>query len=41
MKLQINKILKISAFYVKKQKSVAPKKNMRHVSNQDFKKQNF
>jgi len=34
-------MLKISAFYLDKQKSFVPKKNMGHVSNQDFKKQNF
>ena len=34
-------MLKISAFYLKKQESFVPKKDMEHVSNQDFEKQNF
>ena len=39
MKSQINKMLKVSAFYLHKQKSFIPKENMRHVSIWDFKKQ--
>ena len=34
-------MLKISAFYLEKQKSFVPKKNMQHVTNWDFKKPNF
>ena len=34
-------MLKISAFYLDKQKRVVPKKNIRHVANRDFKKQNY
>ena len=34
-------MLKVSAFYLEKQKSFISKTNMRHVSNQDFKMQNF
>ena len=30
-----NKMLKISAFYLDKQKSFVPKKSMWHVSNRD------
>ena len=32
-------MLKVSAFYLKKQKSFVPKK--KYVSNPDFKKENF
>ena len=44
MKSVIKWILKLSAFYLDKQKSGTPKKflkNIQHVSNQDFKMQNF
>ena len=38
----INKMLKISAFYLEKQKSFVPKKICGMLlSNRDFKKQNF
>ena len=40
MKSKMNKMLKISAFYLDKQKSFVPKKNMQLVTNRDFKKQN-
>ena len=33
--------LEKSKFYLHKQKSFVPKKNMRYVTNRDFKKQNF
>ena len=41
MKLEIIKMLKMSAFYLDKQSSFIPKINMWHVSNRDFKIQNF
>ena len=33
-------MLKISAFYLEKQKSFVPKKNVHHLSNRGFEKQN-
>ena len=41
MKSEINRVLKISAFYLEQQKGFVPKKAMQHVSDRDNKKANF